>query len=179
MITIKDFMETISYRITDGAEFSWDCYGPNAYILDFWNGEHDNSASVGIVFDRVTHIVYQMEAWDGIRNREYRWIHPAYKDAIVEETKNSGEEFEISYDDNKFIDLDLPEDMLEKATAIANGEEYNPDIMIALDLDDDSLFLLMKMAHEDDLSLNKFVEKILREEISKLQVQEVWPPVNV
>ena len=50
MITIKDFMETVDYRITEGSDFGWKCFGPNSYCLDSWSGEQDGY-SIGITFD--------------------------------------------------------------------------------------------------------------------------------
>lgn len=50
MITLKEFMELVDYRITEGSDYMWSCYGPNAHRLDSWNGDHDGH-SVSIIFD--------------------------------------------------------------------------------------------------------------------------------
>jgi hypothetical protein len=165
MITLKDYMECISYRITEGSEYMWNCYGPDAYSLDSGSNYGDNTVSV--VFDKTTQEVYQMEAWDYANRRSYRWINPAYIDAIKAESKKRNIIFEQSIDDEKFIDIDSVKDMLEKATAISNGEEYDTRVTIELNFDDDELFLMMKMAHEMDISFNKFVEHILTDAIER------------
>jgi len=185
-ITIKDFMEAVSYRITDGAEYCWQCYGPNARSLDYWNEEHNNGVTITIVFDTKTQIVYQMEAWDYAKNREYRWIHPSYRDAIEAESKRRNIDFAESIDGNKFIDLDVTDDILEKATAMANGEEYDDRVLVPIDLSDEQLLAVMKLAHEADLTFNKFVEQILRKEIARIEKQVknsvdgqiTWPPLS-
>ena len=33
-MNLKDFMEVIDYKITEGSEYQWSCFGNNAYTLD-------------------------------------------------------------------------------------------------------------------------------------------------
>jgi len=165
MITLKDFMEAIQYKVNDGSEYCWDCYGPNARSMEYWNGEHDGGITVCCVFDTETQAVYEMQAWDDNNGVEYRWIHPGYIEGHAAEAQRRGVDFEQSFDDHKFTDLEVSEDILEKATAMVVGEEYDNRIMVTLTLGYDEEHLLMEMAHEADMSLNQFVEKILREDI--------------
>jgi len=167
MITLKDFMECIDYKITDGAEYLWVCYGPAARSIDYWNGEHDTGVTINCVFDTVDQTVYEMQAWDGTNNREYRWIHPDYVEAARAEAKNRGVDFAQSFDDNKFIDLEVAEDMLDKAAAIMDGEEYDTRIVVTLEMSDAEKLMLMEMAHEADMSVNQYVEMILQAEIDR------------
>ena len=52
MITLKRWMELVNYRITEGSDYGWSCYGNNAYSLSFWNGIHgDGGFSSNIIFD--------------------------------------------------------------------------------------------------------------------------------
>ena len=51
MITIKEWMELVDYKITEGSTYGWQCYGPNAYCLDSWNGVYDDGGySFSIIF---------------------------------------------------------------------------------------------------------------------------------
>ena len=167
MITLKDYMECISYRITQGSEYMWKCYGPAAYQLDSGSNYGDNTVSV--VFDTTTQEVYQMEAWDFANRRSYRWINPDFIEAIKAESKERNIDFKQSIDNERFIDLDSIKDILEKATAISNGEDYDTRVILELDFNEDELFDMMKMAHEMDLSFNKFVEHILAEAIKRAE----------
>jgi len=167
MITIKDYMEAVQYRITDGSEYQWSCYGPNARSMGYWNGRYDDGVSVNMVYDTITQFVYEMEAWDYAGGKEYRWIHPGYIESYVGEANERGVDWKQSIDNNKFIDLEIAEDILEKATAIAAEEEYDDRIMIQLELGDAEQMMLMEMAHEADMSLNQFVEYILREDMKR------------
>lgn len=173
MISIKDFMECINYRITEGSDYLWACYGSDVYQLDSWNGKHNGPGShtINIVFDTQTQIVYEMQAWDHNTDRAYRWIHPDYVDAVKTEYLTRGIDFNEACDDLKFTDLDVEEDIIEKATAIAAGSEYDERVQLTLDLTDEEKFRLMSMAHEKDMTLNQFVEHMLESEIERLKQQ--------
>ncbi len=160
-------MESVNYRITEGSEYLWDCFGPDAYRLESWNGDHDGH-TVGILFDTKTQTVYQMEAHDYTNRRSYRWTHPDYiEDFKKEVDKKIGKKEDMAYDDVKFTELDVHEDMLTKANAIVRGEEYDTRVTVPVDLNDDELFTLMKLAHERDVTLNKLIEDILQKVIDR------------
>jgi len=168
MITIKEFLESIDYKMSTSDDYLWLCYGENARGMDYWNNEHgDNGVSISCIFDTQTQVIYEMQAWDGPNEREYRWINPDYKNIHLAEAINRNIDPDVSYDDKKFIDIDLEDDMLEKMTAIFKGEDYDTRVKIELTLGDKEMFQLMTLAHEADMTLNQFVEKILREIIER------------
>lgn len=163
MITLKQFLETVNYRITEGYEYQWRCYGDRAYGLESWDGEQDG-ASFSVIFDQINQTVYQVEAHDLGNSRAYRMINPQYAKAHADECASKGID-DVAYDGVKFVDLETVEDFLEKATAIFNGEEYDTRVSVPVDLPDDTLFKLMKQAHERDITLNQHMENVLREVI--------------
>jgi hypothetical protein len=167
MITLKDFMETVDYKVTEGSEYCWECYGPNAYRLDSWNQDQEGH-TVSIVFDTRTHVVYEVNAYDYSRNRAYRLINPDYKSIHDNESKSRDLDSKQAWDDVNYIDLEVDEDFLEKARAIVADKEYDTRIKISLDLPDDMLFKLMTLAHESDMTLNQFIEKLLRNELNQI-----------
>ena len=163
MITIQNFMETVNYRITEGSDYLWKCFGDHAYRLDSWDGEHDNGVSVSMVFDRQTQVVYQMDSHDYGPQRSYRWTHPdhvaAHRQEVVE--KLGSVDRDVAYDDVKFVEITEARDMLEKSQSIVNHKPYDTRVQVPIDLYDDELFRLMKMAHEQDITLNQLVEQII------------------
>lgn len=165
MITLKDFFETIDYRITEGSEYSWNCFGDFAYNLSYWSGD-DDGQSLTVLFDTRDQTVYQVEVHDYDTGRSYRWTHPDYIEAYQQECSDR-EVDDIAYDGVKYTDLDVAEDWLEKARAIYLQEDYDTRVQVPLELSDDQLFQLMKLAHEQDVTLNALVEGILREEIQR------------
>ena len=166
MITLKEWMEIADYRITEGSEYGWQCYGSNAYCLDSWNGEH-NGHSFTIIFDNKDQTVYEVQAHDYLHNRAYRMINPEFAKKIKKEAKRRGVNKDEAWDDLKYVDLEVDDDFIQKCLAIRKSEEYDTRVQVPLDLDDNLLFDLMKMAHERDITLNQMVEVILRQVIDQ------------
>jgi len=174
MITIKDFMETVDYRITEGSDYTWQCYGSTAYQLDSWNQDQDGH-SVSVIFDTQTQTVYQASVYDYRHNRAYRRINPDYREAHRQEAQEKGVAENQAWDDVDYVDLDTDEDFITKAGAIVQGEDYDTRVSVPLTIPDDGLFLLMKQAHEQDITLNQLVEQILTAEIKLAQAAEKTP----
>ena len=164
MISLKQFMETVNYRITEGSDYGWQCYGHNVYCLDSWNGEQDGH-SLTIIFDTQTQEVYEVQAHDYQNQRAYRMINPNYDEAFRKEAKTKTQWMNEAWENVDYIDLETDEDWLEKAQAIVMGLNYDTRVQVPLDLDKEQMFELMRLAHEGDMTLNEFVESILRKEI--------------
>lgn len=172
MITIKDFMETVSYRITEGSDYLWKCFGPNAYRLDSWSGAWTNTTdgyTVSIVFDTVTHTVYEVEAFDYARSRAYRWQNPEYKLAHNTEASERKIDAREAWDNVRFVELDVEEDFLEKARAIVANEEYDTRVQIEVEFSDEELLRYMTLAHNLNITFNELVERALVEKIKELE----------
>ena len=173
MISLKQFMETVNYRITEGSDYGWECYGHDAYMLDSWNGEQDGH-SLTIIFDTKTQAVYEVQAHDYVNQRAYRLINPDYAKKNKKEAKKRNVSRKEAWDDVDYVDLETDEDFLEKAQAIVEGINYDTRVQVPLELDDDTMFQMMRMAHERDLTLNEFVEDLLREFLKKEDVIVGW-----
>jgi len=166
MISLKQWMETVTYRVTEGDTYGWKCYGPDAHMLDSWNGEPDGH-SFTIVFDTKTQVVYEVQAHDYVNQRAYRLINPDYAKANKKEAKQRGVSRKEAWDDVDYVDLETDADWLAKAQAIFAGEDYDRRVDVPLDLDDDLIFEMMRQAHERDITLNQYVELILKKVINK------------
>lgn len=172
MIQIKDYMEVIGYRITEGSDFCWGCFGNNAYRLDSWSGAwrdlDEQPYTIGMVFDLNDQTVYQLEAHDYNNERSYRWTHPDYKEDHDNEAEFRNVDGEQAYDDVQFINLENAADLLSKARAIVAGEEYDTRVTVDVELDEDVMFKLMKRAHERDITLNDLLNGVLSDKIKAL-----------
>jgi hypothetical protein len=164
MITLKEWMEVADYRITEGNDYQWECYGPNAYSLDSWNGDQ-NGYSFCVYFDTKTQEVYEVQAHDYRNSRAYRLINPVFVKQYKKETKKRQLEFKEAYDDVEYTDLETDDDWIQKALSIKSGEDYDTRVEVPLILDKEQMFELMSIAHEQDLTLNQLVEHILRDKI--------------
>ena len=168
MITMKEWMELVDYKITEGGEYGWLCYGPNAYRLDSWNGVHGAGGySFSIVFSAPAPKVYEVSMCDYTNNRAYRMINPNNVEKHRKEAKSKSVLANQAWDDVDYIDLEVADDFFQKALAIRAGEPYDTRAEVEIELEEDIQLELMKMAHERDITLNQMVEEILRGMIDK------------
>ncbi len=171
MITVKEFMEIIDYKITEGSQYMWNCYGPNAYRLDSWNG-HQDGHSVSIIFDTNTQEVYEVSAYDYRNNRAYRLINPDYKAEHDLEAEGRNILGNQAWDDVDYVDLDVNDDFIQKAIAIVAEEEYDTRVQMQVEFLDDELLQYMKLAHDRDITFNQLVEEALRFAIEEHKIRE-------
>ena len=163
MITIENFLNTVGYRITGGSEFQWQCYGSQAYVIDSDGANH----SFSVVFDRHNQTVYEVTVCDYNNRRAYRMINPDFKFGHDDEAAGRDVPANQAWDNVRYVDLDVADDFIQKSLAIRDGKPYDTRVQLDLDLDDDLLFGLMKLAHQQDITLNQMIEKILREAVAK------------
>ena len=148
MLTLKEWMELVDYKITEGSDYFTNI--PGLYSLSSWNEQQDGW-SFFVAFDpKDFQRVYVVEACDYANNRAYRLKDPAIElDAQA-------------WDDVDFVELETDDDFIQKALAIKAGEEYDDRVSVPLDLPDDMMLELMKQAHEQDITFNEHMENILR-----------------
>ena len=161
MITLKEWMEIVNYRITEGSAYGWQCYGHDAYMLDSWNGEHDGH-SFTIIFDTKTQVVYEVQAHDYVHNRAYRMINEDFRKKNKKEARRRAVNKDEAWDDVRYVDLDVDDDFIQKCLAIRAGEDYDTRVLVPIDFTDQELLAYMKLAHERDITFNQFVEETLR-----------------
>ena len=163
MITLREWMETADYRITEGDSFGWRCYGPNAHCLSAWNGINEEGGySLTVIFDTETQVVYEVEVCDYTNQRAYRLIDPDFRDAHQREASTYGDLANQAWDDVNYTDLETDRDWLEKANAIVNGLDYDTRVSVPLEFSEEELLKYMKLAHERDMTFNEFIEEALR-----------------
>lgn len=155
MITLKQWMELVDYKITEGSDYFVNVEG--LYMLNSWNGEQDGF-SLDIAFDpKDNQKVYLVEANDFKNNRAYRM-----KDSTLEVDNQA-------WDDVDYIDLETDDDFIEKALAIKSGKEYDTRIKVPVEFTDEELLRYMKIAHDLDITFNELMERSLREAIRNIE----------
>jgi len=170
MITIKEWMELTDYKITEGSDYGWSCYGPNAYTLDSWNGVHGKGGySFSIVFSTKSQKIYEVSMCDYTNDRAYRMINPKFQKKHAKEAESKSVLANQAWDDVDYVDLDVVDDFIQKALAIKAGEPYDTRVQVPVDFSDEELLKYMKMAHEHDMTFNELVEEALRHAISEYE----------
>jgi hypothetical protein len=168
MITMKDWMELVDYRITEGNNYGWQCYGSNAYTLDSWNGVHGlGGYSFSIIFNTKTQKVYEVSVYDYTNNRAYRMIVENKREKHRKESEMRNINSNQAWDDVDYVDLEVDEDFLEKATAIISGQDYDTSVQINIEFSDEELLTYMKIAHEKDITFNQLVTMSLQAAMDK------------
>ena len=158
MITLKEWMELVDYKVTEGSDYFTNI--PGLYSMSSWSGEQDGH-SFFIAFDpKDNQRVYVVEACDSANKRAYRLKDPA----IVLDTE--------AWDIVDFVDLETDDDFIQKAMAIKAGEDYDTRVSIPVDLPDDVTFTLMKQAHDQDITFNQHMENILRDACNEVLNQD-------
>ena len=173
MITMKEWMELVDYKITEGSEYMWSCYGPNAYRLDSWNGIHGKGGfSFSIVFSTKTQKVYEVSAYDYTNDRAYRMIAENKREKHLKEAEDRNVDLNEAWDDVNYVDLEVDDDFIQKCLAIRAGEDYSTDVSIPINLPDEVLMFAFKQAHEKNMTFNDFVNQVLRDFIDKVNKGE-------
>jgi len=172
MITMKEWMEIVGYRITEGSDYCWECFGTHAYTLDSWNGDQ-NGHSFSITFDTKTQEVFEVMAHDYKHQRAYRMINPDYAKKHKKECKRKNVSLNEAWEDVDYVDLEVDEDFVQKCLAIYAGEDYSTDVSIPLDLPDDLLMFAFKAAHAENMTFNDWMNQMLRNFIDKVETGEI------
>jgi hypothetical protein len=166
MISLKEWMELVDYRITEGSGYGWNCYGPNTHVLDSWNGDQ-NGHSFSVIFDTKDQTVYEVQAHDYANQRAYRLINPDFKGYHDNESDDRGIAKDEAWDDVNYVDLDVDDDFIQKGLAIRAGEDYDTRVQVQVEFSDDELLTYMKIAHDRDITFNQLVEIALQEAIDQ------------
>jgi hypothetical protein len=170
MISIKEWMELTDYKITEGSEYGWECYGPYSYTLDSWNGVHGKGGySFSITFSTKSQKVYEVSMCDYTNDRAYRMINPKFQKKHEKEAEARNVNLNEAWDCVDYVELDVVADFIQKALAIRAGESYDTRVQVPVDFSDEELLQYMKLAHERDMTFNQLVEEALRHAISEYE----------
>ena len=170
MITMKEWMELVDYKITEGGDYGWQCFGPNSYRLDSWNGVHGvGGYSFSIVFSTKSQKVYEVSVCDYTNDRAYRMINPKNQEKHRKEAEARNVNLNEAWDDVDYVDLDVVDDFIQKCLAIRAGEDYDTRVQVPVDFSDEELLQYMKLAHERDITFNELVEEALRHALVEIE----------
>ena len=90
---------------------------------------------------------------------------------------NFNKEFEdhLQIDDynGETVRLEVVEDLLEKIDALVNDKVFDTRVVIQLDLDEDVLKLIYENAHKMDITVNQYIEHLLKEYLKQLDGEEI------
>lgn len=169
-MNIESYMKAIGYKIGESTKYYWDCFGKYARYLDY-DADMDDP-TISCIFDIKSQEVYMVEMDDHRTNITYRWFNPEFVDAYKQECIDRDCIDDLP-GDIKLVILTEESDILEKIYYAVLGQEYDQRVKIPLDLPDDELFQLMKLAHEQDITLNQLVLNVLQHAIDKYEENHI------
>ncbi len=166
-MNIQQVFNAISYRIVESTPFLYHCFGanePRSYSFSNKNNEPCGSF-VADAAGRVYELSVDNGAYDDDKTRCYRWVDPDFEEALFAEIREHDSDPTIAWDEVKYIEIEVEEDILTKTQAICNGLIFDTRIITPVDLTDQEFLMISKMAHERDITLNQMVEHIISEVI--------------
>ena len=176
MITMKEWMELVDYKITEGSDYGWSCYGPNSYTLDSWNGVHGKGGySFSIVFSTKSQKIYEVSVCDYTNDRAYRMINPKFQEKHRKEAKSKSQLANQAWDDVDYVDLEVADDFFQKALAIKAGEDYSTDITVPLELPDELILQAALAAHKQNITLNEYINLALANLVDSYNRGDISP----
>ena len=174
MLNMREWMDLVDYRITEGSKYGWSCYGSNSYVLDSWNGIHGvGGYSFSIVFSAKSQKVYEVSVCDYTNDRAYRMINPNNVEKHRKEAESHGINLNQAWDEVDFVDLEVNDDFIQKCLAITAGEDYDTDILVPVDLPDDVMLQAALEAHKRNITLNAYINMALAELVEKVKSGEI------
>lgn len=165
-MTLEKLMKAFDYNIEGGSEHCWNCY-PNSRYIDFSSSKTQSYGT--LLHSTVNYTVYEATVYGELANGNvlgpYRWRDPAFIEANSKEYTERNIDENLAWDNQKWIDLEVEEDFLEKASAIFRGEGFDDRIQVPLDIEDDVFLRLALEAHKRDITVNQMVTEILQAEL--------------
>lgn len=124
-MTLMEIIQQCGARVCEGADYQWECYGPNAHILEFADVTGEPYCS--IVFDKKNYVVYEVEVFVPGQEQVFKWIDSEFESAHNKEAKKRNVDMSVAYDDVKFTMVDK-ETILQYSKDV--GEMYYDDLPI-------------------------------------------------
>lgn len=154
---MKKFLDLIDYKINSTDRDGRTCYGENALILTAWPRGLDHS-EINCIFDGDNQRIYELNLRDYINKAFYKYTDPIYRNALP----NASEESEDQTQFKNTCDVESIDEFFTIASKIIKPMET-----IELNFEDEFLLKIALMAHEESMTLNEFVNYVLKEQIAR------------
>jgi hypothetical protein len=171
---LLDVITAAGARTSGGDPFLWKCFGDNAQYLEFRDENGDGYSHC--IFDTKNYTVYQIHVDVPKQDRAFQWTNPDYVAAYHNESIQHDSDPSLAWDDVVYTIVDDEDTILEYVENIGSlyyDELPLPEprvgsdgrVSVPLDLTDKEQLRLMTLAHEADMTLNKYVEMALQSAI--------------
>lgn len=162
-MSLELFLQAIKYKITDGSDWNWNCYGVHTHVID----SIINDKESGCVFDTETQEVYQIYMIDEKNDTQYIWFNPLYRDAYFSESYERKVNPLGYTEDTEYYELLVLEDIIEKLSCFYADKEYDTNILVPIDIDDDLYAELTELALTKNVTVEELISSALIASVEK------------
>lgn len=167
MLTIEDFLKATKYHVKDSGLYLWNCYPEECMIMECYKDTRSWYASIVFGIESLT--VYQADMRpDPDTDIMYRITHPDFVEAYKNEEQERREKGFLFEDETEYVDLEVPEDFIQKLTAVVEGKPFDDRVVISLDISDEDFLFLAKQAHERDITFNEYVAELITNYVEEM-----------
>ena len=159
---IQKFIEATGHRITGGSQYQWQCYGDHARWLDAGWEDHNDRWQASAVFDSRDQRVYECQVSDYHTNQAWSWRDPEFESAHRAEAQQRNVDADQAWDEVRWQPSLSATEILNRIRVKADPRET-----VELDLDNDKMLEVCMRAHELDMTLNDYIEMVLRAYIDR------------
>lgn len=100
---LMNFLKAVKYKITDGFEFQWKCFGSNSFCVGREFSRNNKFVySASCVFDTRTQLIYEVTFWDYKKEETFRWIKKSFLKSYKSECCKRNISFDNSLDDKHY-----------------------------------------------------------------------------
>jgi hypothetical protein len=128
-MNILEVVTAANGLVKGGADYDWQCFGPNARYIDIGNDQIGQVASV--IFDSDDGTVYAVELFYPPERKAWRWVDDRYYDAFIEACHYNDINPRFAYESVQYEDIG-PNDVI-----VGLGELTEGAVEIIPEEDDD------------------------------------------
>jgi hypothetical protein len=158
---LERFMIAVEYRISSSYEHLYECGDSSLSVLC---SDKDGVYSTEVAINLKTNDTMYLNVWDYKNKRMYNYFpDKEFMKEYLEEYAIKKPYYVHPDDVIEEVNLDVEEDYFDKLYCIINEIDYNTDVLCKLDIDDDILIKLALKAHENNVTLNDYIVRLLTE----------------
>jgi hypothetical protein len=117
-MNILEVVTAANGLVKGGADYGWQCFGPNAKYIDIGNDQIGQVASV--IFDSDDGTVYAVELFYPADRRAWRWVDDRYYDAFIETCFQNDINPRFAYESVQYEDIG-PNDVIVGLGELTEG----------------------------------------------------------
>jgi len=168
-MSLHDFFTLFDYKVTEGSDFCWNCFGPNSRFIEL----KYNDIGGCVVFSKLNQEIFQAEVYDEAKNIAYRWMPPQAKiDYFAECEKRNVPKME-AWDGCEFVNVDSVSEFSGIVKSLIEGKDPEDDLEVELDLPHNVIVFLALEAHKRNITLNEMINIVLRDMLTKIENGEI------